>query len=76
VENADDGNICGENAEANRGDDGGEENDGHNERIHGNQPLTQGSYQMHGSEIRIPDFFLRFSPASSGAFKASQIYPR
>ena len=56
VQDADDGGVSGENAEPNRGDYGDEENDRHNERIHGNQPLTKGCYQMHSPEIRILSF--------------------
>jgi len=70
VQDANYGSIGGDNAESNRGNDGSEENHGHNQRIHGNQPLTKGCYQMHGPRIRIPSFF-RFQQREPG--KASQI---
>jgi hypothetical protein len=57
VKDADDGSISGEYTETNRCDHGSEQNEGHNQRIHGNQPLTKGCYQMRGTEIRIPSFF-------------------
>jgi hypothetical protein len=64
VQNADDSGVSGENAEPNRGDYGGEENHGHNERIHGYQPLTKRCYQMHGPKIRIPSL-LSWQPRES-----------
>jgi hypothetical protein len=57
VQDADYSGVCGDNAKPNRCDHGSEQNEGHNQGIHGNQPLTKGFYQMRGLEIRIPCFF-------------------
>jgi hypothetical protein len=56
VKDADDGSIRGDNAKTNGCDHGSEQNEGHNQRIHGNQPLTKGCYQMRGPKFRIPAF--------------------
>jgi len=57
VQDADDSGVCGENAKTNRCDHGSEQNERHNQRIHGINLLTKGCYQMRGTEIRIPSFF-------------------
>jgi hypothetical protein len=41
VQDADDGSVRGENADSNRGGNGGQENYGHNQRIHGTQPFNE-----------------------------------
>lgn len=38
MKDSDDGSVCGQNPETNRGDDGHEENDGHKKRVHGYRP--------------------------------------
>src|SRR5258708_25977433 len=65
LQNSDDGSISGTDAEAHGRNHGNAENEKHEERIHGQPPLSKCRIRCHGHCFRIPQLFPDFRPASS-----------